>query len=59
MPGPGPGPGARGYSLRDQPVRGRATTVNHLRLRRLVEHNSRLRDDLQRPRIRTSEASLR
>lgn len=47
------------YSLRDQPLRGKTTTMNHLRLRRLMEHNSRLWDDLQRPRIRTSEASLR
>lgn len=47
------------YTLRDQPVRGRAMVLNELRLRRLMEHNSRLRVEVSRPRIRTSEASFR
>ncbi|KAL1407557.1 Guanine nucleotide-binding protein subunit gamma [Vanrija albida] len=33
-------------------------SMAELRLRRLVEHNQRLREDLMRPRIRVSEASL-
>ena len=33
--------------------------MTELKLRRLLEHNQRLRDDLARPRIRVSEASAR
>lgn len=33
--------------------------MSELKLRRLVEHNQRLRDDLARPRMRVSEASAR
>lgn len=31
--------------------------MSELKLRRLLEHNARLRDDLARPRVRVSEAS--
>ncbi|KDQ60911.1 hypothetical protein JAAARDRAFT_566596 [Jaapia argillacea MUCL 33604] len=34
-------------------------SMGELKLRRLVEHNQRLREDLSRPRIRVSEASSR
>jgi guanine nucleotide-binding protein subunit gamma len=33
--------------------------MSELRLRRLTEHNQKLREDLDRPRIRVSEASTR
>ncbi|KAL5511785.1 STE18_1 [Sanghuangporus vaninii] len=32
-------------------------SMSELKLRRLMEHNARLREDLARPRIRVSEAS--
>ncbi|KAA1469202.1 putative guanine nucleotide-binding protein gamma subunit [Dentipellis sp. KUC8613] len=32
-------------------------SMSELKLRRLTEHNQRLREDLSRPRIRVSEAS--
>ncbi|EIN07204.1 G-protein gamma subunit [Punctularia strigosozonata HHB-11173 SS5] len=32
-------------------------SMSELRLRRLIEHNQRLKEDLARPRIRVSEAS--
>ncbi|GBE81769.1 G-protein gamma subunit [Sparassis latifolia] len=32
-------------------------SMSELKLRRLTEHNQRLREDLARPRIRVSEAS--
>lgn len=32
-------------------------SMSELKLRRLIEHNQRLRDDLARPRMRVSEAS--
>ncbi|KAF8319389.1 G-protein gamma subunit [Clavulina sp. PMI_390] len=32
-------------------------SMHELKLRRLTEHNARLRDDLSRPRVRVSEAS--
>ncbi|KAN0129609.1 G-protein gamma subunit [Lactarius tabidus] len=32
-------------------------SMSELKLRRLIEHNQRLREDLGRPRIRVSEAS--
>jgi guanine nucleotide-binding protein subunit gamma len=32
-------------------------TMSELKLRRLVENNARLRDDLARPRVKISEAS--
>ncbi|KAE9394112.1 guanine nucleotide binding protein gamma subunit [Gymnopus androsaceus JB14] len=31
--------------------------MSELKLRRLLEHNARLKDDLARPRVRVSEAS--
>ncbi|ODO06090.1 guanine nucleotide-binding protein subunit gamma [Cryptococcus wingfieldii CBS 7118] len=34
------------------------TTMSELKLRRLKEHNTRLREDLARPRVRVSEASV-
>jgi hypothetical protein len=34
-------------------------TMSDLKLRRLVEHNQRLREDLARPRMKVSEASAR
>ncbi|KAF9651522.1 hypothetical protein BDM02DRAFT_3090983 [Thelephora ganbajun] len=37
--------------------RGPKQSMTELKLRRLLEHNQRLRDDLARPRIRVSEAS--
>ncbi|KAF5315620.1 hypothetical protein D9611_004958 [Ephemerocybe angulata] len=32
-------------------------SMSELKLRRLVEHNQRLREDLARPRVKVSEAS--
>ncbi|PWN47772.1 putative guanine nucleotide-binding protein gamma subunit [Violaceomyces palustris] len=32
-------------------------SMSELKLRRLTEHNQRLREDLERPRVRVSEAS--
>lgn len=40
-------------------ARGPKQSMTELKLRRLLEHNQRLRDDLARPRIRVSEASAR
>ncbi|KAF7322492.1 G-protein gamma subunit [Mycena chlorophos] len=34
-------------------------SMSELKLRRLTEHNQRLREDLARPRVRVSEASAR
>ena len=34
-------------------------SMSELKLRRLTEHNARLREDLARPRIRVSEAAAR
>lgn len=34
-------------------------SMSELKLRRLTEHNQRLKEDLARPRIRVSEASAR
>lgn len=34
-------------------------SMSELKLRRLTEHNSRLREDLARPRVRVSDASAR
>ena len=34
-------------------------SMSELKLRRLLEHNQRLRDDLTRPRINVSEAASR
>lgn len=34
-------------------------SMSELRLRRVLEHNQRLREDLARPRVRVSEASTR
>ena len=33
-------------------------SMSELKLRRLTEHNQRLREDLERPRVRVSEASI-
>nr|XP_018259244.1 guanine nucleotide-binding protein subunit gamma [Kwoniella dejecticola CBS 10117]OBR81402.1 guanine nucleotide-binding protein subunit gamma [Kwoniella dejecticola CBS 10117] len=38
--------------------KGHKQSMAELKLRRLTEHNLRLRDDLARPRVRVSEASL-
>ncbi|RSH86688.1 Guanine nucleotide-binding protein subunit gamma [Apiotrichum porosum] len=40
------------------PPRRTKNTMAELRLRRLQEHNLRLKEDLARPRIRVSEASM-
>lgn len=37
----------------------RQQSMSELKLRRLTEHNQRLREDLTRPRVRVSEASAR
>ncbi|KAF5330459.1 hypothetical protein D9619_005395 [Psilocybe cf. subviscida] len=34
-------------------------SMSELKLRRLIEHNQRLREDLARPRVKVSEASSR
>lgn len=34
-------------------------SMSELKLRRLIEHNQRLREDLARPRVKISEASAR
>lgn len=34
-------------------------TMAELKLRRVVEHNQRLKEDLARPRVRVSEAGAR
>ncbi|ADV23128.1 guanine nucleotide-binding protein subunit gamma [Cryptococcus gattii Ru294] len=39
-------------------VRPHKTSMAELKLRRLNEHNARLREDLARPRARVSEASI-
>ncbi|WVQ93150.1 hypothetical protein IAU59_000214 [Kwoniella sp. CBS 9459] len=39
-------------------VRPHKQSMAELKLRRLTEHNARLRDDLARPRVRVSEASV-
>lgn len=39
-------------------VRPHKTSMAELKLRRLNEHNARLREDLARPRVRVSEASI-
>jgi hypothetical protein len=41
------------------PARPQKQSMAELKLRRLTEHNQRLRADLARPRIRVSEASIR
>ena len=50
-------------SLRYQPsamnTRPHKQSMSELKLRRLTEHNQRLREDLARPRVRVSEASAR
>ena len=46
------------YTSRMIPARPHKQTMAELKLRRLNEHNSRLKDDLDRPRIRVSEASV-
>lgn len=42
-----------------EPSRPHKQSMAELKLRRLTEHNHRLREDLARPRIRVSEASVR
>ena len=39
-------------------VKNKKQSMNDLKLRRLNELNSRLREDLERPRIKVSEASM-
>ena len=48
-----------GYELRQGDVKSKKQSMNDLKLRRLNELNLRLREDLDRPRIRVSEASMR
>ena len=48
-----------GYELRTGDVKSKKQSMNDLKLRRLNELNLRLREDLDRPRIRVSEASMR
>lgn len=40
------------------PARPQKQSMAELKLRRLTEHNTRLREDLSRPRIKVSEASM-
>ncbi|CAF9903818.1 MAG: Guanine nucleotide-binding protein subunit gamma [Gomphillus americanus] len=47
-----------GYELRTGDVKSKKQSMNDLKLRRLNELNLRLREDLDRPRIRVSEASM-
>ena len=47
------------YELRTGDVRNKKQSMADLKLRRLNELNLRLREDLDRPRIRVSEASMR
>ena len=39
-------------------IRAGGDTMNDLQLRRLNEMNAKLREDLERPRIKVSEASM-
>ena len=48
-----------GYELRAGDVKNKKQSMADLKLRRLNELNLRLREDLDRPRIRVSEASMR
>ena len=48
-----------GYELRTGDVKNKKQSMADLKLRRLNELNLRLREDLDRPRIRVSEASMR
>lgn len=50
---------AAGYELRTGDVKSKKQSMNDLKLRRLNELNLRLREDLDRPRIKVSEASMR
>ncbi|KAG8951082.1 Guanine nucleotide-binding protein subunit gamma 1 [Tulasnella sp. 419] len=45
---------ASGNNMNSRPHK---QSMSELKLRRLTEHNQRLRDDLARPRVRVSEAS--
>ena len=47
------------YELRQGDVKNKKQSMADLKLRRLNELNLRLREDLDRPRIRVSEASMR
>ena len=47
-----------GYELRAGDVKNKKQSMADLKLRRLNELNMRLREDLDRPRIRVSEASM-
>lgn len=46
-------------SLPKMNARPQKQSMSELKFRRLVEHNQRLKEDLNRPRIRVSEASTR
>ena len=47
------------YELRSGDVKNKKQSMADLKLRRLNELNMRLREDLDRPRIKVSEASMR
>ena len=47
------------YELRTGDVKNKKQSMADLKLRRLNELNMRLREDLDRPRIKVSEASMR
>lgn len=49
---------APNYELRND-TRAKKQSMADLKLRRLTELNMRLREDLDRPRIKVSEASIR
>ena len=49
----------RPYELRAGDVKNKKQSMADLKLRRLNELNMRLREDLDRPRIKVSEASMR
>nr|ACY56336.1 heterotrimeric G-protein gama subunit [Monascus ruber] len=46
------------YEIRAGDVRNKKQSVADLKYRRLTELNSRLREDLDRPRVKVSEAAL-
>ena len=45
------------FFISDLSFQQQSSTMSELKLRRLTEHNQRLREDLNRPRVRVSEAS--
>lgn len=48
------------YAVRDTPdPKSKKQSMADLKLRRLQELNSRLKEDLERPRVKVSEAAMR